>query len=181
MDKHIRQLERQANTGDPEAQAKLDRARERANILPDNTIVIDGENYHVDAINVWEGEDLIQIAVSCDHDEDMEFILAPDAETAGKTSRQRWADMVENDPAEFRAMVGDENILRWAMGQSAGPGSVHVTSLEAWLDLHINTPEEEWACYDGAERDVEGMSSDLAETLIDETGTKGYEVAYRCN
>lgn len=84
--------------------------------------------------------------------------------------------MVKNDPREFEALVGAETLVKWAMGESAGPGSAKVKSLKAWLDLHLNTPEEEWGTYDGNELDVTACSSTLRKAI-------GFtpKVAYRHN
>lgn len=103
------------------------------------------------------------------------FILFPDRETAGRAARQRWADMAAHDPEEFACLVGKENLVKWALGQWAGPGSTQVQSLEEWLDLHLDVPEEEFASYDGEEREIDGVSPALVEEL-------GFTptVAYRC-
>lgn len=64
----------------------------------------------------------------------------------------------------------------WALGNPAGPGSTQVESLEEWLDLWLDTPEEEFASYDGEE--VEASEAD--EELIEELGFTP-AVAYRHN
>lgn len=82
---------------------------------------------------------------------DQEFILFKNKETAGEAARQRWVDMYEHDKKEFVCMVGEESLLAWAMGELAGPGTTKVKSLQDWFDLWLNTPEEEFASYDGKE------------------------------
>jgi len=89
----------------------------------------------------------------------MEWRLFADAEEAGKEARAHWADMVDNDPSEFRSLVGDESLVKWALGQYAGPGGTKVNSLEKWLDLWLDTPAEHFASYDGREQDVEAPSA----------------------
>lgn len=105
-----------------------------------------------------------------------EFIVFPDGKTAGLEARQYWDDMAQNDPTEFRCMVGDETLIAWAMGQPAGPGTTKVTSLDKWLDLWKDTPEDHFAGYDGGEREVEKVSK----ALIEELGFTP-TVAYRSN
>jgi hypothetical protein len=84
--------------------------------------------------------------------------------------------MAENDPREFTCMVGETTLVKWGLGQMAGPGTTQVRSLEEWLDLWLTIPEEQWASYDGNELDVEYVSPALeAELSITPT------VAYRHN
>jgi hypothetical protein len=137
--------------------------------MEDNTIVINGADYVVD--NVYNGSYL-----PCIETDGGEFYVAENIQAAGEAAREYWEDMVKNDPKEFRCMVGDETLVKWALGESAGPGSTQVNSLEEWLDLWLDTPEEQWASYDGEECDVTACSEDLIEEL-------GFTptVAYRCN
>lgn len=171
MDITIREVERAAATGDPQAQERLERLRRRTGTLGAMEIIIDGETYEVNSTRVIGYGDLVELDT-----DDGDFIVSESDETAGAAARERWAEMAENDPEEFRCIVGDESLVRWALGQSAGPGSVHVDSLSDWLDLTATVPEEEWASYDGTERDVEEVGSELLEDL-------GFTptVAYRSN
>ncbi len=105
-----------------------------------------------------------------------DFILFENADEAGKAAREYWEDMALNDPSEFTAMVSEETLVSWGLGQAAGPGTTKVRNLEEWLDLWRNTPEEQWASYDGNERQV----MQLADTVVDELGFKP-TVAYRTN
>ena len=133
-------------------------------------IYIDRERYEVDEVHTDWGELPMIEADGC------EFYLAESSETAGKAAAQRWRDMAEHDPAEFRCIVGDDTLVKWALGQSAGPGSAQVNSLEEWLEVVADHPEEEFASWDGAERDVDVCPKVLTEEL-------GFmpTVAYRCN
>lgn len=85
-----------------------------------------------------------------------EFKLFASREDAGEEARAYWADMAESHPAEFRTMVGDDTLIKWALGQHAGPGIMRVASLSDWLDLWLDTPGEHFASYDGEEREVTG-------------------------
>lgn len=100
-------------------------------------------------------------------------------EEAGKSAREYYADMAENDPKEFTCFVGEQNLIKWALGQYAGPGYAQVRSLVEWLDVVAQYPEEFHAAYDGIEYDVDGMSLELLEAL----GWDGFNidnaVAYR--
>lgn len=133
------------------------------------TITIDGTEYEVEDIY----KHYLPEIRTRGH---QEFVVARSSEQAGKAARKRWADMAQNDKSQFRAMVGDEALMAWAMGEYGGPGSTKVKSLKAWLDLHLNVPEEEWASYDGNERTVERVSPELRKAL-------GFtpKVAYRHN
>ncbi len=134
-------------------------------------LVIDGELIDVDDTRDTGWSDLA-LAESGQR----EWCVAPDSETAGAAAREYWASMAANDPEEFTRLVGKSTLVSWCLGQLAGPGSTKVTSLDDWLDLWLNTPEEQWAGHDGVECDVEFASPDLVTDL-------GFEptVAYRHN
>ncbi len=82
-------------------------------------------------------------------------------EEAGEWARQSWEDRILDDPEEARALVGTETLVRWALGLPAGPGSAKVNSLNEWLDLWLETPEEEL----GEEFEVVQVAEDLVERL----------------
>ena len=64
-------------------------------------------------------------------------------EEAGEYARQYWEDYVECECSEDVVnLLGAETLISWALGRSAGPGTSKVNSLEEWLDLYIDTPEE---------------------------------------
>jgi hypothetical protein len=92
------------------------------------------------------------------------YIVFENSEEAGKAAREYWKEMAEYDPKEFTAIVGEDTLVNWALGHSAGPGSTHVRSLDEWLDLSLDCPEEHFASYDGLEVDCE-ISRALAEEL----------------
>lgn len=146
-------------------------AEERKTDSTTHRIRIDGELYHVTRVRKVGYGDVHEIET----EESEEFILSEDSETAGEAARERWADMVEHDPEEFTCMVGEETLVKWALGQFAGPGSTQVRSLSEWLDLSLNVPEEEWAGYDGNERTVDRVGKLASELGFTPT------VAYRCN
>lgn len=89
-----------------------------------------------------------------------DYLFAPDWESAGRLVRSRWQEMAENDPGEFTACVGADTLVAWALGQSAGPGSAKVRSLEEWLDLAAEHPDEELASYDGNSIEIDGHAWD---------------------
>ena len=92
------------------------------------------------------------------------WYLFQDHETAGVAAREYWESMAENDPQEFTCMVGEETLVKWALNRFAGPGSTQVRNLEEWLDLWLDTPEEQWGSYDG--NCVEGtISKEVQEEL----------------
>ena len=98
-------------------------------------------------------------------DDGTEWIIFESTEAAGKAAREHWADMAENDPKEFACMVGENTLIQWGMGRSAGPGSTHVNSLQEWLDLWLDTPEEHFSGYDGQSRNVTFSDKELQEAL----------------
>ncbi len=105
-----------------------------------------------------------------------DFILFPNQKSAGEAAREYWEDMARNDPSEFTAMVGEETLVSWGLGQPAGPGTNKVRNLEEWLDLWLLTPEEYFAGYDGEELDVQRVTR----PVVGEIGFKP-TVAYRTN
>ena len=121
-------------------------------------IKIDGEFYEVD--NVLDYGHLPMIEVG-----DMEFYLAEDSEVAGKVARTYWEGMANDDPAELTAILGSECLVAWGLGESYAPGSIGVDSLQDWLDLWLDTPEEQWASYDSMELDVDVCGRQLSEEL----------------
>jgi len=95
---------------------------------------------------------------------------------AGQVARDYYENMANNDPEELKCLVGTDTLVKWALGQYASPGSVQVQSLEEWLDLWLDIPEELWASYDGVE--VEGT---LSSTVREDLGFESCEVVlYKC-
>jgi hypothetical protein len=82
-------------------------------------------------------------------------------EEAGEWARQSWEDRIRDDPDEAATLLGAEVLIRWALGMPAGPGSSQVRSLNEWLDLWLETPEEEL----GEEFEVVQVAEDLVERL----------------
>ena len=102
----------------------------------------------------------------------MEFYLFPDSESAGAAVADYYKDLRANDPAGFRALIGDEQLIQWSCGESDSFG---ISSFSEFLEVVAQVPEEHWASYDGHERTVERVGR-----LIDEIGFTP-TVAYRCN
>jgi hypothetical protein len=112
-------------------------------------IKIDGELYHVSKVYNHGYLPMIET------EEGEDFYLSESSEKAGEAARQYWEELAQNDPKEFACLVGEETLVKWGMRHYAGPGSTQVRSLEEWLDLWLDTPEEEFASYDSIERSVE--------------------------
>jgi len=111
-------------------------------------IRLDGEIIDLNSdVRVWGSLPMVR-------DGRREWYLAESSEAAGEKAREYWADMAANDPKEFVCMVGEQTLIQWGMGHRAGPGTTQVKSLNEWLDLHLNTPEEHFASYDSSEIDV---------------------------
>ncbi len=135
----------------------------------EHMIVIDSERYEIE--EVFDGSYLPLLIIG-----NRDYYVAENPEEAGKAARQYWQDMVENDPEEFKCIVGVEALVAWALGQSYAPGTLGVRSLDEWLDLHLDAPEENFASYDGEELEV----STVSPALIDDLGFTP-TVAYRHN
>ena len=132
-------------------------------------INIEGQEYLVEEVQTYGYLPLLICG-------EKEFYVAESHESAGKAAREYWKDMARDYPGDFVRIVGKENLVKWALGQWAGPGSVQVRSLEEWLNLHLDVPEEQFGGYDGTELVVQSCSDDL----VDELGFKP-TVAYRWN
>lgn len=100
-----------------------------------------------------------------------EYYIFRDREQAGEAAREYWEDLAQDDPREFACLVGEETLVQWGFGNYAGPGSTQVKSLNEWLDLWLDTPEEHFASYDSEEREFKCKHPDWEE----------YTVAYRHN
>ena len=166
------------------------------------TIKIDGETYEIAKVHDYGYLPAVEL------DDGTEWYLAENSETAGAAARKYWEDMANDDPAEFTCIVGEKVLVAWALGQWAGPGSQGAKSLDGWLDLCAQYPEEHFASYDGVEVMVEaicgldhdhlewflsatrdekaeddagdGDAYERAQELVDELGFIP-TVAYRCN
>jgi hypothetical protein len=87
--------------------------------------------------------------------------------------------MAKNDKEEFTCMVGEKCLVSWCLGESAGPGTTKVDSIDEWLDLWLDTPEEHFARYDGNEQYVTRIGRLATELNLDPDNV-GF-VAYRTN
>ena len=145
----------------------------------DHLVRINGHT--VDVVNIYTGGHLPTVDLGGE-----EYIIATDAEEAGEAAMKYWWDMIENDPSEFECMVGREALIAWCLKRSYAVGSVAVNSLEAWVQLSAEYPEEQWAGYDGKQIDDMQISVGLANELgfvLDDVEGDGYVniVAYRSN
>lgn len=102
-----------------------------------------------------------------------DYYVFQDRESAGQAARDYWEEMAQNDPREFACIVGEDTLIQWGMGHSAGPGYTHVNNLEEWLDLHLDCPEEQWGSYDGGE--LEGT---ISKALMEELGFDDKNVVF---
>jgi hypothetical protein len=105
-----------------------------------------------------------------------EYAIFESREAAGESAREYWEELAQDDPREFACIIGEETLVQWGLGQFGGPGSTKVKSLEDWLDLWLDTPEEHHARYDGAEVEVSRISPKLGEELgVYDEYTMGFE------
>jgi len=132
-------------------------------------MVIDGEVCKVKEVVNYGYLPMIEL------EDGRDYYIAKDKDEAGEKAREYWEEMAENDPEEFAALVGEKTLVSWALGQYAGPGSTKVQNLDEWLDLWLDTPEEQWASYDSQEKDCR-----LNLNLITELGWEDNEVNAVC-
>jgi len=99
---------------------------------------------------------------------DIEFYVAPDYETAEEKAREYYLTMDTDDLIE---VVGKEALINWALGKPYAPGNVSVNSLEEWLDLSLDAPEEVFSGYDGS-----FYEATISQSLADELGYSQREV-----
>lgn len=110
-------------------------------------IHFDGDTLNLD--NYFEnGEDGIHVTWNGG-----DWYVFPNEDIAGQAARDYWEDMAHNDKAEFRAIVGEDALIAWCLGESYAVGTKAVSSLDSWLDLWLTTPEEHWASYDCEQRE----------------------------
>ena len=93
-------------------------------------------------------------------EDNTEWYVAESSEHAGEKTKEYWQEMINNDPVEFRLIVGDNALIAWAFGENHAVGSVGCSSLNEWLDLTTEYPEEQWASYDGEEIELSSNDSD---------------------
>ena len=98
---------------------------------------------------------------------------------AGRAAVAYWKDVAKNNPKELACIVGDEAMVAWGLGQFAGPGNIQVDSLESWIGLWEDNPEEHWASYDGLE--LEGTLSKEAADELGFDADQREAVFYRYN
>lgn len=132
-------------------------------------VEIEGDIYEVDEVINYGYLPMIRIGR-------WEYYIAQDSEEAGEKAREYWEDLAHDDPKEFTYLIGEETLIQWGLGQYAGPGSTQVCNLQEWLDLWLDTPEEQWASYDGHERDCR-----INKNLQEELGYTNRCVCYRNN
>lgn len=170
MDSTMRASRRDPSTDLPSVVKRL-RQAERLDDFEPEAFEAMGETFEPHDIS--EHSDGVHF-VQCGHSD---WYIARDAEAAGALVGSRWAEMVEHDPSEIRALLGDDVLCAWAMGQPAGPGNTQVRSLTEWIDVMASVPHEELASYDGEEQEITRAGSELVEKL-GYVPTVGYLVNY---
>ena len=79
-----------------------------------------------------------------------EFIIA-NRENAEEAVRDYWKDMVNNDEREFKAIMGEERLMNWALNKSDSFG---ISSFDEFIERVGQYCEEDLAREDGYEHDV---------------------------
>jgi hypothetical protein len=83
-------------------------------------------------------------------------------EEAGEYAREYWREQIEDDADEAVHLLGAENLIQWALGKPAGPGSRKVNSLEEWLDLYKEDPSEH---FEDGPFEIEAIGENIIEKL----------------
>jgi len=91
-----------------------------------------------------------------------ELHLFKDEEQAGEYARDYWKDFIEDDRASAIEILGAETLMAWALGDPAGPGTSKVNSLEEWLDLYLDAPDEH---FELGPFEIEAIGENLVEKL----------------
>ena len=115
-------------------------------IQPGDKLIIDGERWEVESAPTFYnyGRDTV---AECDG---ADFLIYEDREDAEHDAAGYWRDMARFDPCEFTAIIGEERLLQWALGQSDDFG---IRSAEEFFERNGEVPEETLAGYDGNEWD----------------------------
>lgn len=105
---------------------------------------------------------------------DDEWLLFESERAAGRRARRFMAQLARRDSREFARLVGGQEVLaRWGLRRKAGPGTVKVSSLKAYLDLWL-TDFASFYDIDGRSHPIEDYPIELEELLGFRPG-----VAYR--
>jgi len=106
-----------------------------------------------------------------------EYCIFPDSKAAGEAAREYWTELAEYDPEELTFIVGEKALIAWGLGREYAVGSVSVSSLEDWLNLWEDVPEEHFASYDSLEVAAR-INKNLQRELFFDSGEV---VVYRAN
>ena len=123
---------------------------------------IDGSNFYTMRDGDWyKVEGGVQVEISgSDFPGATDFYLFESIEDAGEYARDYWKDYIEGDPDGAVEILGAKTLIAWALGQWAGPGHVHVRSLDEWLDLYRDAPEEH---FEDGPFDIAAIGTNLVE------------------
>ena len=91
-----------------------------------------------------------------------ELHLFKNEEQAGEYARDDWRDFIDGDPDTAVEILGAKTLIAWALGQFAGPGTSQVRSLEEWLDLYLDAPDEH---FEYGPFEIEAIGENLVEIL----------------
>jgi hypothetical protein len=146
----------------------------RDDIQEGDVLTIDGEEKVITDVTLdygGSGGTFVEI-----EDSREEYVLFDDAEEAGEAAADYWRELAQDDPKEFIAIIGEERLVKWALGQSDEYG---INGLESFCEVTATVPEEEWAKYDGVEHET---TVKLMQEKDDEGNPQELQVvAYRHN
>lgn len=144
---------------------------------PDDPLIwLDGDDRPtlVEKINnyPWGDGDVVEVEAGS-----MWLAVAKGWDAASEAVAEYWRDLISNDPKEFTAIIGEERLVVWALGQSDQYG---ISSLEEFIKVASNYPEEDLGLYDGVEYTGRVNEAFLIEAGWDlEVGEDGWvEVLY---
>ena len=150
-------------------------------VEPGDVLVIDGSKYEVAATHDYGCYRRSTYADT----EGGDYYIYEDRDDAGKDTYDYWEDMAHNDRGEFIAIIGEERLLEWALGNSDDFG---ISSAQEFFERNADVPEETLASYDSEEREcvlrvpVDADGERIDRTYEDDEQWQEFEcVAYRCN
>ena len=112
--------------------------------------ITDMGSYHIISLEDSEGRHFIELSVF------------KEEEDAGQIARDYWEELIRDDKEHAVEVLGADTLIAWALGEEAGPGTSKVKSLNEWLDLYLESPDEH---YDIGPFHIEAIGENIVEYL----------------
>ena len=95
--------------------------------------ITDMGSYHIISLEDSEGRHFIELSVFKEEEDAGQIARV----TTGKNS-------LEMTRSTLVEVLGADTLIAWALGEEAGPGTSKVKSLNEWLDLYLESPDEHY-------------------------------------